>query len=88
MWCRLHINVYVSALVMIKEKVIKSIPTEITSWFANWNDDRKFHPVAGMLLHLNLALWVTAAHLLLTPPSVCSGPTSHHFPQSNAGLHQ
>lgn len=35
---------------MIKEKVIKTIPTEITNWFANWNDDRKFHPVAGMLL--------------------------------------
>ena len=45
--CRLHINVYVSALVMIREKVIKTIPTEITSWFANWNDDRKFHQIAG-----------------------------------------
>ena len=56
--CRLHINVYVSALVMIKEKVIKNISTEITNWFAVWNDDRKFHHIAGMTsccIHLCLS---------------------------------
>jgi len=39
--------VYVSALVMIKEKVIKNISGEVTNWFAVWNDDRKFHHTAG-----------------------------------------
>ena len=38
---------YVSALVMIKEKVIKNIASEVTNWFAVWNDDRKFHHTAG-----------------------------------------
>ena len=38
---------YVSALVMIKEKVVKNINTEVTNWFAVWNDDRKFHHIAG-----------------------------------------
>ena len=52
--CRLHINVFVSALVMIKEKVIKSISTEVTNWFAVWNDDRKFHHIAGNILWISL----------------------------------
>ena len=67
---------YVSALVMIKEKVIKSIPTEITTWFANWNDDRKFHPLAGILLLLagnSGHLQQAHAYLLVTlaPHSTC-----------------
>lgn len=45
--CRLHINAYVSALAMIKEKVIKNIATDLTGWFASWSDDRKFHCIAG-----------------------------------------
>ncbi len=32
---------------MIKEKVIKNIASEVTNWFAVWNDDRKFHHTAG-----------------------------------------
>lgn len=56
---------YVSALVMIKEKVIKTIPTEITNWFGNWNDDRKFHPVAGTWLQLHIRLWSLDSILIL-----------------------
>jgi len=36
--------------VMIKEKVIKNIASEVTNWFAVWNDDRKFHHTAGQSL--------------------------------------
>ena len=50
--CRLHINAYVSALAMIKEKVIKNIASELTSWFALWSDDRKYHCIAGKPCHL------------------------------------
>lgn len=59
---------YVSALVMIKEKVIKTIPTEITNWFANWNDDRKFHPVAGMRLQVSSQLVLPCSMLMSTKP--------------------
>ena len=54
--CRLHINAYVSALAMIKEKVMKSIASELTSWFALWSDDRKYHCIAGeSCIHLKAA---------------------------------
>ena len=63
---------FVSALVMIKEKVIKMIPTEITNWFANWNDDRKFHNVAGMLLHLRMPILTTSKLIKsLCTPVLC-----------------
>jgi hypothetical protein len=67
--CRLHINVYVSALVMIKEKVIKNIASEVTNWFADWNDDRKFHHTAGQslvsLLHMHCVVQISPCQVNL-----------------------
>ncbi len=72
--CRLHINVYVSALVMIKEKVIKNISSEVTNWFAVWNDDRKFHHTAGQsclpFLHMQCVVKISPCRASLAR-SIC-----------------